>query len=146
MGELNFSTGVKEFTINGKVKVYFNPTDIAFIERVFSLFDKMDEAQEEYNAATKNASGMTDILERYRNHESTVRGLINDVFGADVCDAIFYDEACGSLSVFSLSEGLPLWVNLMLAIIDKTDEAFSAEKKATNPRIKKYTAKYNKGK
>lgn len=140
MGNLiQFSTGAVEYSINDKVKVSFNPTDLAFVERVFNIFDHMDEKQEEYNAAITKAEKDADVFKVYRSMEHEMRGMIDDIFGEEVCPDIF-----GAMSVFALSDGLPLWANLMLALIDEMDVAFAREKKATNPRIKKYTAKYQK--
>lgn len=136
---IKFDTGAVEYTINDKVKVTFNPTDLSFVERVFSIFDNMDEMQEKYNAEIDKAEKDADVFKIYRDFESTMRNTINDVFGVEVCQDIF-----GNVSVFALADGLPLWANLMIAIIDEMDVAFAREKKATNPRIKKYTAKYNK--
>ena len=137
---IQFETGAVEYSINDRATVLINPTDLSFVERVFSVFDRMDEKQEEYNTAIQNADEKA-VFGVYREIEEEMRGMINDVFGAEVCQDIF-----GNMSVFALADGLPLWANLMLALIDEMDVAFAREKKATNPRIKKYTAKYNKRK
>ena len=44
-----------------------------------------------------------------------------------------------------MADGFPIWANFMLAIIDQFEGEFAEQKKKTNPRIQKYTAKYNKG-
>ena len=46
MAELNFATGVVTFTVNGKCDISFNPTDSAFVERLFNAFDTLDKKQE----------------------------------------------------------------------------------------------------
>ncbi len=97
----------------------------------------MDEKQEEYTAAISKTNTTADIFTAYHTMEEEMRGMIDGVFGAEVCSAVF-----GVMSVFALSDGLPLWANLMLALIDEMDVAFAREKKAVSPRIKKYTAKY----
>ena len=48
------------------------------------------------------------------------------------------------MSIYAIADGLPIWANLMLAIIDEFDASFVAEKKKTNPRIQKYTKKYQR--
>lgn len=136
---IKFETGAAEYTINDKVTVVFNPTDLAFVERVFNVFDMMDAKQEEYNAAITKAGNDKAIFTAFREMEQEMRGMVDDVFGLEVCSELF-----GAVSVFALAGGLPLWANLMLSIIDEMDVAFAREKKATNPRIKKYTAKYEK--
>ena len=48
------------------------------------------------------------------------------------------------MNVYALSDGLPVWANLMLTIMDEIDTTFAREQKATNPRISKYTKKYQR--
>ena len=68
-----------------------------------------------------------------------MREVINGVFEDDVCTPIF-----GGMNVYSLADGLPVWCNFLLAVMDEVDTSFAREQKATNPRITKYTAKYHK--
>lgn len=139
---INFSTGLEEYEIpgpGGTVKVLLNLTDLAFIERIFDTFNRMDDKQEEYSKAIEAAKDTNKIFEVLRRMEAEMRAEIDGVFNAEVCEGIF-----GKLSVYALADGLPLWVNLMLALIDEMDSSFAREKKATNPRIKKYTDKYKK--
>ena len=74
-----------------------------------------------------------------RKLDGEMREIINDVFEFDVCSGLF-----GELNVYALAEGLPLWANLLFAIMDEMDETVMREKKAMNPRIAKYTKKYHK--
>lgn len=48
------------------------------------------------------------------------------------------------MNVYALANGLAVWCNLMLAVMDEVDSTYAREQKATNPRIAKYTAKYQK--
>ena len=64
---------------------------------------------------------------------------MDGVFGAPVCDALF-----GCMNVYAMADGLPVWCNLMLAVMDEIDTTFAREQKATNARITKYTKKYNR--
>lgn len=45
---------------------------------------------------------------------------------------------------YAIANGLPVWCNLMMAVMDEIDTTFTREQKLTNPRISKYTAKYQK--
>ena len=65
--------------------------------------------------------------------------IIEVVVSARVSDAVFE-----GMNVYAVAGGLPVWCNLMLAVMDEIDTAFAREQKATNPRIAKYTAKYQK--
>lgn len=135
---IQLETGFSEYDING-VTVRFNPTDLSFCERVFSTFDTMDGMQEEYNAAITAAQDNAAVFAVYHDMEDKMRGMIDDVFGDHVCEAMF-----GRMSVYALAGGLPIWANLMLALIDEMDASFAREKKLTNPRLKKYADKYRK--
>ena len=68
-----------------------------------------------------------------------MRELIDGVFGKPVCKELF-----SGLNVYALADGLPVWCNFLLAVMDEVDTTFSREQKAMNPRIAKYTAKYHK--
>lgn len=140
MATIKINTGVKEYTLEGvgTATVYFNPTDTAFIDNIFSKFEKLDAKQDEYRARIADASDL-EVFQIGREMNKEMRDTIDDVYGAPICDAIF-----GNMSVYAAADGLPLWANLLLATIDEMDEAFTREKKATNPRIQKYTEKYSR--
>lgn len=46
------------------------------------------------------------------------------------------------MNVYALADGLPLWMNLLLAVVDLIDEKTAAETESVNPRLEKYLAKY----
>ena len=71
--------------------------------------------------------------------DKEMREIIDGLFEEPVCDSIF-----GSMNLYALADGLHIWVNFLLALMDETDSAFAREQKATNPRIQKYTAKYRR--
>lgn len=138
MLELNHNTGVQEVSINGKVTVALNLTDMSFVERVFNAFDAMDKQQDRYQSML-NTTEAKDIFAAARTMDSEMRDLINGVFGADVCADLY-----GSMNVYAMADGLPVWCNLMLSLIENMDDTFTAEKKKTNPKLQKYLAKFKK--
>lgn len=139
MKELKIATGVETYKLNDSVEVSFNPTDAAFGEKLFNAFDTLDKRQESYKAEVGKAEGKRELFDVVRNLDGEMREIINDVFEFDVCSGLF-----GELNVYALAEGLPLWANLLFAIMDEMDETVMREKKAMNPRIAKYTKKYHK--
>lgn len=139
MAEIKFDTGLKTFDINGKCEATFAPTDISFIERVYTCLENMDAKQNGYKEAAEAASN-AEVFDLARKMDSEARDEINAVFGFDICDPLF-----GEMSLFTIADGFPVWANFLLAIIDQFEGEFSEQKKKTNPRIQKYTAKYNKG-
>ncbi|MCI9484976.1 MAG: hypothetical protein HFH27_11060 [Clostridiaceae bacterium] len=139
MAEIRFDTGLVSYDINGKATVCFNPTDSAFVEKLFRTFDTLDQKQEAYKAEINGLADQREIFEIARARDKEMRGMIEEALGAPVCDAIF-----GGMNVYAIADGLPVWCNLMLAIIDEIDTSFAREQKKTNPRLAKYAAKYQK--
>lgn len=139
MAEISFDSGIVNYEINGKATVSFNPTDTAFVERLFKTFDTLDQKQEAYKAEVESAKDNRRIFEIAHTRDLEMRGMIDEALESPVCDALF-----GSMNVYAMADGLPVWCNLMLSIIDEIDTSFAAEQKKTNPRIAKYAAKYQK--
>lgn len=139
MTELNFNTGRQTFNINGVVEVSFNDTDADFVGRMFDVFSGLDDKQERYRERAEKTADKREVFRLMRELDGEIREDINGLFGTDVCTPLF-----GSMNVFALADGLPLWTNLMLAVMDQIDSAFSREQKFANPRVQKYTAKWQK--
>lgn len=139
MKDLNFDSGVVTYYLNGKCEVSFNPTDSNFVERIYTAFNDLDKKQDEYKSRIEKMADKKEIFEFARERDAEMRTIIDGVFDASVCDAVF-----GGMNIYAMASGLPAWVNLMLAVMDECDTTFAREQKATNPRIAKYTAKWSK--
>lgn len=139
MAEIQFSTGIVKYNLNGVVEVSFNPTDTAFVEKLFRTFDSLDSKQEAYKAEIESIEDKKEIFDIARKRDEEMREMVDDIFGIPVCASLFKD-----MNVYALADGLPVWANLILAIMDEIDTSFAREQKVTNPRIKKYTDKYVK--
>lgn len=139
MKELKFDTGLVTFSLNGVCDVSFNPTDSAFVQRLFDAFNTLDRKQEAYKAEIEKMSDKVKIFEIAKERDREMREILDGIFEAPVCDVLF-----GSMNVYALADGLPVWCNLMFAVMDEIDTSFAREQKATNARITKYTAKYHK--
>lgn len=139
MNTLNFDTGVVTFSVNGKAEVSFNPTDSNFVEKLYTAFEELDKKQESYKAQIEKIADKKEIFDFARERDAEMRDVIDGLFGVEISDAVF-----GGMNVYAMSNGLPVWCNFMLAVMDEVDTTFAREQKATNPRIAKYTAKYHK--
>lgn len=139
MADIKFSTGLVTYNINGQCEVTFNPTDSAFVEKLFNTFDILDKKQDEYKEEVERVQDKREIFDIARARDAEMREMIDDVFQTNVCEPLF-----GHMNVYAMADGLPVWCNLMLSVIDEIDTSFAMEKKKTNPRIQKYTAKYQK--
>lgn len=144
MPDIRFDTGLVSYRLNDSCEVTFNPTDSAFVERLFNTFDALDKKQEAYKAEIDKIADKKEIFEIARKRDAEMRGMIDEALCVPVCDRLFGAPACGGMNVYALAEGLPVWANLMLALIDEIDTSFAREQKKTNPRIAKYTSKYHK--
>ena len=139
MTELNFSTGRRTFNINGVVEVSFNDTDAAFVESLYNVFSRLDEKQDRYKDRVDKIADRREVFNLMRELDNEIRDEINGLFEKDVCTPLF-----GKMNLFALADGLPLWTNFMLSIMDQIDDGFTREQKATNPRVQKYTAKWQR--
>lgn len=139
MQELRFETGLVSYSLNGEATVSFNPTDSAFVERLFNTFDALDKKQDAYKAEVEGVTDNREIFNIARRRDTEMRAMIDDVFGQPVSAAVF-----GGMNVYAMAEGLPVWCNLMFAVMDEVDTSFAREQKATNPRLQKYLNKYKK--
>ena len=138
---LQFDTGVVSYDLNGVIKIQFNPTDTVFIERLFNTFDALDKKQVAYEDEIKRTADKREIFKIARQRDAEMRQMVDEALGAPVCDALF-----GGLNVYALAGGLPVWANLLLAVMDEIDTAFAREQKLTDGRIRKYSEKYRHNK
>ena len=139
MADIVFDTGLVEYTINGKVKLVFNPTDPNFIEKLFNTFDGLDELQTHYANELEKVKSNKEAFRATNELDAEMRKAVDDALGDGICDQLF-----GTMNLYATADGLPVWCNLILAIMDEMHDSVAREKKATNPRIAKYTAKYKK--
>lgn len=139
MKELRFESGVETYRLNDRFTLCFNPTDSAFTERLFSAFDNLDEKQAAYQAEADALSDGKELFALARRRDAEMRALLDGALGEGCCEAVF-----GGMNVYALAGGLPVWANLLLAVIDEMDTAFAREQKATNPRLEVYLKKYRR--
>jgi hypothetical protein len=141
---LSISTGLKSYDItdeagNIKTTVYFNPTDPGFAQRLYEAFADLDKKDEQYHEKIGAENDPAKLFEIAREMDKEMRGMIDNILGDGTCQAIF-----GGISVYAWADGLPLWANLLLGVMDEMDEALAREKKASDPRLQKYTKKFSK--
>ena len=138
MKELKIETGVEEYDLNGKCKVYFNPADPAFADKLYTAFANLREKQDSQKTDTSkmNARETFDYLNAL---DAEMREIIDGVFGQPVCAPLF-----GEVSVYAIAGGAPLWMNFILAIIDELDDGVKREKAFHSEKLAKYTQKYKR--
>lgn len=139
---LNFDTGIEEFSLNGAITVRFNPTDSAFVEKMYSTFTALETKQDDYQKRVDEIGGDSEQLFAYsRERDAEMRAIIDDLLGEGVSDAVFVNGD-DPINCYALAKGLPMWINLMLAIAETVQESFAAQQKQGDPRLKKLSKKY----
>lgn len=136
--ELTLDDGLICLDINGKSETIFNPTDAGFIAKIFRVFDILDEKQGAFEERVKNAQPR-EIFDVAREADAEMRELVDSVMGAGTCAAQF-----GDMNVYAYADGLPVWCNMLLAVMDRCEAEMVAQQKKTSTRLAKYTAKYGK--
>ena len=137
MRKLKFSDGLEEYRLNDRVTVRFNPTDVGFLEKLSHTFEQLDSLQDEVRKSRDSITDDREVFPVVRELDAKMRGVINELFGDDVCTPLF-----GSVNLFASSGGLPLWANLLIAITDEVQSAMKGEFAAREKRIAKYVEKY----
>ena len=139
MKNLSFPDGLEEYRLNSRVTVRFNPTDVGFLEKLSSAFEKLDALQEEVRASRERITDDREVFPVARELDTKMRAILNELFSEDICTPLF-----GGLNLFASSGGLPVWANLMLAISEEVQSCMSSELVAREKRIAKYVDKYKK--
>ena len=140
MRELNFNSGIESFSVNGAENALrFNPTDIELLRKIYVSMKDLEAKQKERNSAQSDSDDIIDTLNKAKQLDTEMRGIIDGVFGDGLCNKIF-----GDVSLYASADGLPVWQNFILAVIDLFDEATKREAALSNEKIQKYVKKYHK--
>lgn len=139
MKELNFDSGVISYSLNGKCEVSFNPADRSFVERFYNTFDELGKIQDNYSKKAEELKEPADAFTLARQRDEEIGNVLDGLFNAPVCAAVF-----GDMSLCAFADGFPVWLNLMLAVLDEIEANLNEVEKQADPRIAKYKAKYQK--
>ena len=141
MPNLQVNLGVEEYSLNDRVTVSFNPTDMAFTERLTRAFEELEALQEKTRDLVASIDGddPRSLFADLRAIDAEMRKAVDRLFEQEVSDELFQ-----GVRLYAASEGLPVWNNLLLAIVDEIDDAYKREKQAMDERIRKYTERYEK--
>ena len=136
MKNISLETGKVEYLLGGKVSVRFNPTDLNYMERVYAAFDELGRIQDRFQKDIEKLEEEKEIFALAKETDGKIREVLNALFEKDVCEPLF-----GNMNLFAYSGGMPVWVNLMLALSDEMNTAMLAEADARDKRIEKYVKK-----
>ena len=141
MNELNISTGVVTYKVNGDAEISFNPADTGFLTQLKGALDLLQQISEKYRVQIE-ALQEDDYIQAFElavKKDEDQRAIINTIFGDDVCTKVFKKMHIDSVS----QDGLPLWAEFILAILDACgDVSIEALSKRGNAKLDKYLKKY----
>lgn len=136
MGELSYVAGKKSYTLNGGEVIHFDPGDSEFANRVVVAFRNCHNIQKSYPE-----DPFTDIDEQLafiQKMNADICEEIDKAFEEPVCK-----KACCGSSPCSLADGLPVWMNFLMAVIDEIDANMPEGEKRSRIRVQQYMDKYN---
>lgn len=139
MKEIILDSGKKSYSING-CEISFNPTDIHFMEGLYNVLDALDSMAEERKRETSSVSNAKEIFELSRRYDKEMRDRLDNAVGGPVSEAV-----AGDMNIYALSDGLPIFANIILAIMDEMDTGIADQAERGNPRLEALLSKYKKG-
>lgn len=118
MEQLIFDSGIKEYQINGKGVLRFNPSDPNVYARFMDLLPKIQDIEKETNekaasvdSASANAGEET--LRIMKEMDTRIKAVLNDVFGKEND----FDQILEGVNLMAVaSNGQRVIVNLMDAL------------------------------
>lgn len=140
MLSINFDSGnYKEFAINGDENntVKINVSDMGILTRAQDALKHIDGIVEEL--AEKEKQGV-DNAELLKEQDEKARQMVNTIFATDICT-----RALGGTNAFSVaSNGKPVIVNLLEALIQILVQEIKAARTAAQIKLEDKTDKYVK--
>ncbi len=128
--QLTFDKNLVEYDINGDYTLKFNPTDEGFVARLEALFESLEGLQ----GRLAEGKGFAQFGEL----DAEMRAQIDALLGEGASDALFADMNC-----YAIADGLPVWMNLVFALLDEVADAYEREFGKTDARVKAHNAKYD---
>lgn len=135
MQNIHFDDGFKTYVLNGDESkvIKVNVTDFGIVDR----FEKVKKDLE-HLADKTTLSQSTDESEMQQT-DRIIREKINYIFGSDVSSAAF-----GSVYCFSPSNGMPVFVNFINAVMPVIEKEMQVETDKMQLNIDKYTSQLPK--
>lgn len=138
--ELNFANGVQSYTVNGvKDALRLNPADAEMLRKVYLALKELEGKQKERAKAGAGSEDIEAVLDRLHALDQEMRCVLDGLFGDGLCEKIF-----GEMSLYASADGLPVWENFILAVIDLFDDSVKREAALSDKRIQKHVQKYHR--
>lgn len=139
MEKLNIDLGIKEYELCDGLTISFNPTDMELLNKIMECFQELQAEEETRRARIAKITDYKEMYEEYAEMDRLFREKLNDLFGKDICTPLI-----GDINIYARGNGLPIWANIIIAIIDEFDDSIKEQDKIGKARIDKYTKKYHR--
>lgn len=136
MGTLNYTAGKREYTLPNDTVIHFDPCDSEFANKVIVAFRNCNKVQNSF--PEKTFMDLDEQLAFIQKMNEDIREEIDRAFGEGVCE-----KACCGSGPISISDGLPVWMNFLMAVIDEIDANMPEGEKRSRARVQQYMDKYN---
>ena len=138
--ELNFANGVQSYTVNGvEDALRLNPTDAEMLQKIYLAMKDLEGKQKERAKVGKRSEDIEETFSLLHALDQEMRGVLDILFGIGVCEKIF-----GEMSLYASADGLPVWENFILAVIDLFDDSVKREAALSDKRNQKHVQKYHR--
>ncbi len=140
MNELKFDNGLVSYEVNGVPNaVAFNPTDMSFVDKLLNFFEDFSKRHERMSIQIRNMDDKRKIFDLCDSMDKEIRAGIDSIFGENVCAVLF-----GEVGTCAVADGLPIWMNFVIAVMDEIKSACESQQVALNPRLQNLIEKYRK--
>ena len=141
--ELNIDDGLVAYSVNGgKATITFNPTDASFFKRLYDTFSKLSAMQDSANKNVEDAPEK--VYEALNEISAQMKAQLDETLAPfcnvpSICEAVY-----GGMNLWAYSNGVPVWCNLVLSLIDTAEGAAAEQKTLSKTAMEKYTKKYHR--
>lgn len=139
MEKLNIDLGIKEYELCEGCTISFNPTDMELLKKMMDTFKDLEAEEARQREKITKITDYTEMYDAYAEMDKAFRAKLNGLFGKDICTPLI-----GDVNIYARGNGLPIWANIVLAIIDEFDDSIKEQDQIGQARIAKYTKKYQK--
>lgn len=139
MNNLSFGDGRKTYTVNGSVEICFNPASARFAGTLLDMVDHCQNIMNEVREKQlKVEADKAAVFELAKEQDDRIGAEIDSVFGTGKAAQLF------PAGPTAWADGLPVWLNFSMAILDELNENINEQKQQAEPRLAEYMKKYEK--
>lgn len=116
MEKITFDSGIREYEINGKGILRFNPSDPNVYDRLFRSLDEINAVESELVEEAKkiNSDDGSAVLRLMAQADKQVKNILSDIFGHDND----FDDILGGVNVMAVcGNGERAITNLLNSLI-----------------------------